>query len=48
MTKKEFFGSPRFEALSQYGYCLGIFNKEEEAKEFVIKYYSKNINLIRQ
>jgi len=49
LARKDFFGSNKFESLSQYGYSLmSNFNTKEEAEKYTIDFYSKRIHLIRQ
>lgn len=45
-----FSNGKKFEANSQYGYCLvdKEFNTPEEAEAYVISYYRERMNLIRQ
>ena len=48
LATPEVFGGKRWQANSQYGYCLSEHHTQVEAEQAVIDYYSERMNLIRQ
>lgn len=42
------FGSPKWNANSQYGYCLSEHDSKSEAEQAALNYYAERMNLIRQ